>query len=105
MSPASPPTDHRPLDRGWGGEAVSLGQLTRDIGLGPSEKPPPPDVVQVVVTSLLLEVFVVGQSVICPPHPAGYPVGQQTVDTVVTPGEQKQHHARYCDHQREEVEE
>ena len=76
------------------------GQLTRDIGLSP-----PPDVVQVVVTSLLLEVVVVGQSVICPPHSAGDPVGQQTVDTVVTPGEQKQHHARHRDHQRGQVEE
>ena len=105
MSPASPPTDDRPLDRGWGGEAVSPGQLTRDIGLSPPEKPPPPDVVQVVVTSLLLEVVVVGQGVICPPHSAGDPVGQQTVDAVVTPGEQKQHHARHRDHQRGQVEE
>ena len=104
MPPASPPADDRPLDRGRGGEAVPLGQLARHIGLRPPEQPPPPDVVHVVVRPLLLEVVVVGQGVIGPPHPAGHPVGQQTVDAVVAPGQEEEHHARYGNHQRGEVE-
>merc|ERR1719310_730303 len=83
VPPESPPTGHGPLDRGRGGEAVPLGQLAGDIGLGPDQEPPPPDVVHVVVASLGLEAGVVGQGVVGPPDPAGDPVGHQAVDAVV----------------------
>ena len=57
-----------------------------------------------IVTTLTLEIIIVGNGVICPPGAAGDPVGHQAVNAVVAPGQEQHHHPGHAHGQRGQVE-
>ena len=105
MTPLTPPqTQTEPLHKGRDRHAVAPGQITRDITLKVGEYVPPPGQGEEVVLGVDLEVGVGGHGVVDPPQPAGYKVGKEYINTVVTPGNNESTDTNQTEKERDPVE-
>ena len=99
----SPQTQTEPSNEGRNRQAVPSGQITRDIVFKVGEYVPPPGQGEEVVLGVDLEVGVGGHGVVDPPEPAGYKVGKEDINTVVTTGNNESTDTNQTDQKRDPV--